>query len=181
MKNENYCKKLFRNFSIFEYEKEERFLREMHKSGWKFVKVTGFGVYHFEKCTPEDVIYQLDYNRDAQKKRDEYLQMFTDCGWDHLQDYAGYSYFRKPAADMREDEGIFCDEESKIMMMERVLKGRMTPLLILFFCCLMPQCVMNIAWGNYPIAALHGALMGIYLAVFIFCAKKYLNMKNGRK
>ena len=181
MKNENYCKKLFRYFSIFEYEKEEKFLREMHKSGWKFVKVAGFGIYHFEKCTSEDVIYQLDYNRDAQKNREEYLQMFSDCGWEHLQDYAGYSYFRKPAADMREDEGIFCDEDSKLMMMERVLKGRMTPLLILFFCCLMPQCVMQITWGNYMVAALHGALMGVYLAVFIFCAKKYLNMKNGRK
>ena len=181
MKNSNYCKKLFRYFSIFEYEKEEQFLREMHKSGWKFIKVTGFGVYHFEKCTPEDVVYQLDYNQDAQKNPDEYRQMFSDCGWEFLQSYAGYSYFRKPAADMREDEGIFCDEESKLMMMERVLKGRMTPLLIIFFCCLMPQCVMNAASGNYPIAALHGTLMGIYLAVFIFCAKKYLNMKNGRK
>ena len=181
MKSTNYCKKLFRYFNIFEYEKEEKFLREMHKDGWKFIKVKGFGVYHFEKCTPEDVVYQLDYNRDAQKSREEYLQMFADCGWEHLQDYAGYSYFRKPAAEMREDEGIFCDEESKLMMMERVLKGRMLPLLIIFFCCLMPQCVINITLGNYPIAALHGALMGIYLAVFIFCAKKYLNMKNGRK
>ena len=78
-------------------------------------------------------------------------------------------------------EGIFCDEESKLMMMERVLKGRMTPLLILFLCCLMPQCVIQITLGNYPVAALHGALMGVYLAVFIFCAKKYINMKNGRK
>lgn len=181
MKNTNYCKKLFRYFNIFEYEKEEKFLREMHKSGWKFIKVKGFGVYHFEKCIPEDVVYQLDYNRDAQKSREEYLQMFADCGWEHLQGYAGYSYFRKPAAEMREDEGIFCDDESKLMMMERVLKGRMLPLLIIFFCCLMPQCVINITLGNYPIAALHGALTGLYLAVFIFCAKKYLNMKNGRK
>jgi hypothetical protein len=181
MKNSNYCKKLFRYFSIFEYEKEEQYLREIHKSGWKFIKVTGFGVYHFEKCTPEDVVYQLDYNQDAQKNPDEYRQMFSDCGWEYLQSYAGYSYFRKPAAEMREDEGIFCDEESKLMMMERVLKGRMTPLLILFFCCLMPQCVMQITWGNYMVAALHGALMGVYLAVFIFCAKKYINMKNGRK
>ncbi|MBQ2242140.1 MAG: DUF2812 domain-containing protein, partial [Clostridia bacterium] len=121
MKNSNYCKKLFRYFSIFEYEKEEQYLREMHKDGWKFLKVTGLGVYHFEKCIAEDVVYQLDYNRDAKKNREEYLQMFSDCGWEYLQSYAGYSYFRKPAAEMREDEGIFCDEESKLMMMERVL------------------------------------------------------------
>ena len=136
MKNTNYCKKFFRYFSIFEYEKEEKYLREMHKSGWRFLKVTGLGVYHFEKCIPADVIYQLDYNQDSKEHKDEYLQMFSDCGWEYLQNYAGYSYFRKPAADMNGDEEIFCDNESKLQMMERVLKGRMTPLLILFFCCL---------------------------------------------
>ena len=52
MKNENYLKQ-FKYFTIFEYEKEEKYLREMHKSGWRFIKVTGFGKYHFEKCTPE--------------------------------------------------------------------------------------------------------------------------------
>ena len=38
-------KKQFKWFTIFEYEKEQDYLREMHKSGWKFVKVTGLGVY----------------------------------------------------------------------------------------------------------------------------------------
>lgn len=180
MKNENF-KKQFRWFSIFEYQKEEVYLREMHKSGWSFVKVKGFGSYHFEKCTPEDVVYQLDYNQDSKKNRDEYLQMFSDCGWEYLQDYAGYTYFRKSAADMNGDEGIFCDEESKIQMMERVLKGRMTPLLIILFCCLMPQCIINISWRNYAIAAFLGSVIALYLIVFVLCARAYFKMKNGRR
>lgn len=180
MKNKD-CKKQFRWFSIFEYQKEEAYLREMHKSGWKFVKVKGFGTYHFEKCTPEDVVYQLDYNQDSNKNKEEYIKLFADCGWEHLQEYAGYSYFRKPAAEMKGEEGIFCDEESKLRMMERVLKGRMTPLLIIFLCCLMPQCFMNISWGNYGVAAFLGGVMVVYLIVFLICAKAYFNMKNGRK
>ena len=52
MKNEN-IRKEFKWFSIFEYEKEEVYLREMHKKGWRFVRVKGFGTYVFEKCTPE--------------------------------------------------------------------------------------------------------------------------------
>ena len=164
MKKEDY-KKQFKYFTIFEYEKEEEYLREMHKSGWKFVKVTGFGRYHFEKCTPED----------------EYLQMFSDCGWEHLQEYAGYSYFRKPASDMQDDEGIFCDEESKLRMMERVLRGRMTPLVIIFFCFLLPQLCMHTASGNYGVAAFMGGIMAVYLAVFLISARGYLKMKNGRK
>ena len=42
-------KKQFKWFTIFEYEKEQDYLREMHKSGWKFIKVIGLGMYHFEK------------------------------------------------------------------------------------------------------------------------------------
>ena len=33
-------KKQFKWFTIFEYEKEQDYLREMHKSGWKFIKAT---------------------------------------------------------------------------------------------------------------------------------------------
>lgn len=55
-------RKEFKWFTIFEYEKEQDYLREMHKAGWKFTAVKGFGMYHFEKCVPQDVVYQLDYN-----------------------------------------------------------------------------------------------------------------------
>ncbi len=180
MKNENYLKQ-FKYFTIFEYEKEEKYLREMHKDGWKFIKVSGLGTYHFEKCTPEDVVYQLDYNQEGIKNKDEYLQMFSDCGWEHLQEYAGYSYFRKPASEMKGDEGIFCDEESKLRMMERVLRGRMTPLVIIFFCFLLPQFCMNTASGNYGLAAFMGGIALVYIAVFLFSARGYLKMKNGRR
>ena len=39
-------KKQFKWFTIFEYEKEQEYLQQMHRSGWKFIKVTGFGMYH---------------------------------------------------------------------------------------------------------------------------------------
>ena len=101
-------KKQFRWFTIFEYEKEQDYLREMHKSGWKFVKVKGLGMYYFEKCDPQDVVYQLDYNKDGLAHKDEYLRMFDDCGWEYIQDYAGYSYFRKAVSeDGVADESIY--------------------------------------------------------------------------
>lgn len=180
MKNEN-IRKEFKWFSIFEYEKEEVYLREMHKKGWRFLRVKGFGTYVFEKCTPEDVIYRLDYNKEGLKNKEEYVGMFSDCGWEHLQVYAGYSYFRKPASEMNADEGIFCDEESKIMMMERVMKGRIVPLVIIFCCYLMPQFVINMVDQKYAFAAFMGGLMGVYLFVFLLCAKGYFKMKNGRR
>lgn len=56
-------KKEMKWFTIMEHEKEQEYLQEMHRHGWKFLLVTGLGVYHFEECEPEDVVYQLDYNQ----------------------------------------------------------------------------------------------------------------------
>ena len=70
-------KKEFKYFTIFNHKKEEEYLREMHKKGWRFIKVSGFGMYHFEKCEPEDIIYQLDYNTEKDG-REEYIKMYED-------------------------------------------------------------------------------------------------------
>ncbi|MBQ4313574.1 MAG: DUF2812 domain-containing protein [Clostridia bacterium] len=172
-------KKQFRWFSIFEYEKEQDYLREMHRSGYKFVRVKGFGTYHFEKCDPADVVYQLDYNKEGLANKEEYLQMFEDCGWEYLQDYAGYSYFRKPVSESGVAEEIFCDDDSRLQMMERVIKGRMLPLLILFFCVLLPQLVNNLfALRNYLVAAFLGGIIAVYVVVFAYCAVKYINYRD---
>ena len=39
--------------------------------GWKFTGLTYPGVYHFVRCQPEDVVYQLDYNEEG-------LRILTD-------------------------------------------------------------------------------------------------------
>jgi hypothetical protein len=113
-------KKEFKFFTIFQHEKEQKYLRMEHRNGWKLHKVTGLGTYHFEECEPEDVIYQLDYNQDVAKQKEEYFQMFSDCGWEYIQEYVGYSYFRKPVGDMKDEEEIFCDESSRLAILERV-------------------------------------------------------------
>lgn len=168
-------KKEFRWFSIWDYKKEEEYLRRKHQEGWKFVKVTGLGTYHFEQCTPEDVIYRLDYN---QEKPEEYLQLFADCGWDYVQQYAGYCYFRKSSAETTGSEEIFNDEASKLAMMERVYKGRLTPLLVLFFACLLPQFFINLSGGRYTIAAFLGGVLFSYVIVFAIFAFKYHRFKK---
>ena len=58
-------KKEFRWFNIMEYEKEENYLSKRHQEGWKFKRVTFPGVYTFERCEPEKVIYQLDYKKES--------------------------------------------------------------------------------------------------------------------
>lgn len=175
-------KKQFKWFTIFEYEKEQDYLREMQKSGWKFIKVKGLGMYHFEKCVPQDVIYQLDYNKDGLANKDEYLKMFDDCGWEYIQDYTGYSYFRKAVADDGEAEEIFCDEESKFQMMQRVLKGRMLPLLVIFLAILLPQFLISLfSTHNYFAASFVGGILVMYFVIFSMCFVKYSQYKSNRK
>ena len=173
-------KKEFRYFSIFNHEEEQDYLREQHKKGWKFVKVSGICMYHFEECEPEDVVYQLDFNQDEANK-EEYLKMFADCGWEYMQEYVGYSYFRKPVNEMKEEEEIFCDDSSRLEMLTRVYKGRLLPLLVIFSACLMPQFVLNLANGHVFLSLLMGSIMLVYVAVFAHCAIHYYRKKNNAK
>lgn len=70
-----------RFFSVMQWKKEEEYLKQQHKNGWEFVRLNGLCLYHFQKCEPKDVVYQLDYNPDSISKWKEYLQIFSDCGW----------------------------------------------------------------------------------------------------
>ncbi len=173
-------KKEFKYFSIFNHEKEQEYLRSMHKSGWKFVKVTGLGTYRFEECEPEDVVYQLDYNQEGLEHRSEYLQMFADCGWEYIQDYVGYSYFRKPVSEMKGgEEEIFCDDESRMQMMERVYKGRMIPLFVLFSAVVLPQFVLSMTvYDSTVLSVMYGVIMVLYGLVFTLFASKYYSYRN---
>lgn len=152
-------------FTIFEYEKEQEYLREMHNMGWKLLMITGLGMYHFEKCEPEDVVYQLDYNPDGMQRKTEYIQMFKDCGWEYLTNFFGYSYFRKPASEMNGEETIFCDENSRMEMMDRVMKGRFGILGILFFTVLIPQFVLSLTVYHSTVFAVYFAACIVFLSV----------------
>ena len=135
-------------FTIPEYKKEEEWLKEQHKAGLKLVKATIPCFYTFEECEAEDVVYQLDYNEEGMKNKAEYVKMYEDCGWEYIIDMAGYSYFRKPVSEMDGEEEIFSDDASKLEMMDRVYKGRMIPLIVIFLCCICPQLAMQAA-GTY--------------------------------
>ena len=57
--------------------------------------------------------------------------MFEDCGWEYIQDYAQYSYFRKPASAMEGPEEIFCDDDSRAQLLLRIFKHRYLPFAII--------------------------------------------------
>ncbi len=171
-------------FTIPEYKKEEEWLQEQHHSGLKLVKATLPCFYTFEKCSPENVVYQLDYNEEGMKNKEEYVQMYEDCGWEHITDMAGYSYFRKPVSEMVEDEEIFSDDQSKIDMVERVFKGRMIPALVIFFAIIIPQLFLQGSIDhilNHILFGMFLAMFILYAVMFVKFAIQYVNLKKHLK
>lgn len=179
-------KKEIKWFDVTQYEKEADYLRNMNKQGWKFTGVKFPGRYYFEKCEPEDVVYQLDYNQEGMENKEEYLQMFRDCGWEYILDFAGYSYFRKAASEMEQEESIFCDEESRLDMMTRVYRGRILPLIAIFCCCLLLLFLSGsgVIGSGYAflrcISALLIAVLILYVVIFIRFAIGYFNYKKNQ-
>ena len=161
-----------------EYEKEENYLSKRHQEGWKFKRVTFPGVYTFERCEPEKVIYQLDYNKEGIKHQMEYVRMFEDCGWEYLTEFDGYNYFRKPADKMQQEEEIFCDDISRLDMMNRIFIGRVIPLIVIL-CGLIQQVYMS-ATDHSERGWLPGVvvLVVIYIITFLKFAIKYFAFRK---
>ena len=113
------------------------------------------------------------------------MQLFRDCGWEHVLDNVGYSYFRKPAAQMQGREEIFCDEESRMEMFRRILCHRMLPLLILMVGAFLPLITMELldaasAADALAIGIPAGLVVALYIAVFAQCALQYIRLRKGR-
>ena len=129
---------VYRIFTIADYEREALYFREMHAKGWKLRKVSYsillFAVkYTFEKCHPEQVSYQLDFYSMEKSERTSYLQLFKDCGWEHITDFNSFSYFRKAHSEIESaaEFEIYNDAAGKLAMVNRILRLRLVPVLLL--------------------------------------------------
>ena len=145
---------VYRIFTIADYEREALYFREMHAKGWKLRKVSYsillFAVkYTFEKYHPEQVSYQLDFYPMKKSERASYLQLFKDCGWEHITDFNGFSYFRKLHSGIESDAEfeIYNDAAGKLAMVKRILTRRMLPILLLFL-ALLPVFSKFVAGGS---------------------------------
>ena len=97
-------KRIFRFFSLAEYGEEQKFLEEMHQKGWKLKSYTVFRGYVFEKCIPENWIYQLD------------------CGWEYVMMFNSFYYFRRKENGEENNSEIFSDRETRREYCESIYK-----------------------------------------------------------
>ncbi|EFX58436.1 DUF2812 domain-containing protein [Streptococcus sp. M334] len=136
-------KVVYRIATIADYDREALYLRKMHAEGWKLKEVTYSNLvvavkYTFEKCQPEQVSYQLDFYPMKKSERASYLQLFKDCGWEHITNFNGFSYFRKVHSEIESDAEfeIYNDAAGKLAMVKQILTRRMFPILLLFLALL---------------------------------------------
>lgn len=165
---------VYRIFTIADYEREALYFREMHAKGWKLRKVSYsillFAVkYTFEKCHPEQVSYQLDFYPMEKSERASYLQLFKDCGWEHITDFNSFSYFRKAHSEIESNAEfeIYNDVAGKLAMVKRILTRRMLPILLLFL-ALLPVFSKFVAggssfsWEMFLIVIIDGVLLIVH-------------------
>ena len=94
----------FRIFTIVDLDKEEEYLHEMHLKGWRY-RTSRFGLFYFDKCQPDDVIYCIYDSRFLKKYKHE-LQDFRNRGWE-LMETGFCSILRKPASDMLSEDQVY--------------------------------------------------------------------------
>ena len=165
---------VYRIFTIADYEREALYFREMHAKGWKLRKVSYsillFAVkYTFEKCQPEQMSYQLDFYPMKKSDRASYLQLFKDCGWEHITDFNSFSYFRKAHSEIESNAEfeIYNDAAGKLAMVKRILTRRMLPILLLFL-ALLPVFSKfvtggsSFSWEMFLIVIIDGVLLIVH-------------------
>ena len=167
-------KVVYRIATIADYDREALYLRKMHAEGWKLKRVS-YSIllvavkYTFEECQPEQVSYQLDFYPMKKSERASYLQLFKDCGWEHITDFNGFSYFRKLYSGVESDAEfeIYNDAAGKLAMVKRILIMRMLPILFLFS-ALLPVFSKLLSgrgyfsWGMFLIVSIDGTLLIVF-------------------
>ena len=187
-------KVVYRIATIADYDREALYLRKMHAKGWKLRKVSYsillFAVkYTFEKCHPEQVSYQLDFYPMEKSERASYLQLFKDCGWEHITDFNGFSYFRKLHSGIESDAEfeIYNDAAGKLAVIKRILTMRMLPILLLFL-ALLPVFSKfvtggsSFSWEMFLIVIIDGVLLIIHAIqisyIFWRLSQKWKELSN---
>ncbi len=132
-----------RKFKFFiNYDKEEKWLKEMAKQGYQ-LEHKSFS-YKFRSTKTEDAMIKIDY-RTFKKQEDfiDYCTLFEDSGWQHIvgNKNSGTQYFKKIDGDS--DADIFSDKISKAGKYKRLSK-----MFIDLSICYLPLLVALISTGT---------------------------------
>lgn len=162
-------------FWAWQDDNEADWLQTMSQEGLH-LKSVSMGIYHFEKGEPCDDIYRLDFQQMTSDTRQEYLSLFEDAGWEHVDDLGNWQYFRIPA-DSEHITEIHTDPASKIAMYSRImlLLAATSPAFMLVFVGVLDQFP---EWFMIIFGTLYACLMIIYIFAFTKIIGRINRLKN---
>lgn len=112
--------KQVKKFKLFiDMEKEEKWLNEQLKNGYRCTNISALGIYTFEK-TNKNYVIRIDCQNVSNKKISEYKSIYEDFGWDYLKGsaFSGKRYWQKEENSHNE---IFSDRQSKSFYYKRLM------------------------------------------------------------
>ena len=168
-------KKVWRFYTIADYEKEENFLNEMARDGWNLTAV-GFCRYIFRRGTPGEYIYKLDMveRGDSDQVKESYFNFLTDCGIRVVGEFKDWIYLQKRAADgpfdMKNDTYAKLRQLNKVYSFSiRTLSGllRLFAIIIILFSLLQMIASGNIGLSDFCGGVIQGVGISVVIALAI--------------
>ncbi len=160
----------FRMFAIFDYDKEEDYLREMYLQGWRY-KTSRWWIFYFEESEPDDVIY-LVCDKHFFKKYYHQLESLKDRGWE-LVEACPSPIFRKPASDLLlEDQVFYRNYPLRWEMVVSRLRSSIATLLVGLVVCLILY-RENLSSSFFLIFGIYGLMISYLIYGFFRLKRKY--------
>ena len=126
-------KKQFKIFTIVDLDKEEEYLHEMHLKGWRY-RTSRFGLFYFEQCQPDDVIYCIYDSRFLKKYKHE-LQDFRNRGWE-LIGAGSCSILRKSSSNLLPEDQVYMSKGLRWEVVTSRLRSSIAPVLCGLVICM---------------------------------------------
>lgn len=151
MRNRSEMKKVWRFYTIAEYEQEEQWINEMAKEGWNLTAV-GLCRYIFRRGTPGEYIYKLDIvERTASDEvRESYFNFLTECNIRVVGELKDWLFLQKKAAegpfDMKDDTYAKLRHINKIYS----FSVRTFCRLLTTFACIVVGCFVGLLISSNP-------------------------------
>lgn len=151
MKQEKAMKKVWRFYTIAEYEQEEQWLNEMAKEGWNLTAV-GLCRYIFRRGTPGEYIYKLDVvERTASDEvRESYFNFLTECNIRVVGELKDWLFLQKKASDGPFD--MKDDTYAKLRHINKIYSFTMRTFcrLLTTFACIVVGCFVGLLISSNP-------------------------------
>ena len=174
-------KKLWRFYSIADYEKEEAFLNEMARAGWNLTAV-GFCRYIFRRGNAGEYIYKLDMveRTESDEVKESYFNFLTDCGIRVVGDFKDWIYLQKRASDGPFDTKN--DTYAKLRQVNKVYSFSLRTvgnLLRIFVAIILVFVLLQLLLNNVRIAELcDGVILGVSVGSLIALAIIWVPIVN---